>query len=468
MVKKVVCILAMLLTIVNITPVNAKTVLTKEQTENYLYDIAYYEQSHITNPSYGSIGGEWMVMGLARYGAITDKTLSAYKSNLKGQLKSCNGELSSRKYTEYARVVIALTAIEENPENFGGYDLLKPLAEYDKLVSQGLNGVIYGLIALDCGGYEEPKPDRDYSGTVTTRDKLVQTILNSQKSDGGWNFSGTKSDTDMTAMVIQALAPYYKEEKVKKAVDRGLNRLGELQQKDGSFCSGSTKNCESTAQVLTALSVMNISVRDERFVKDNHTVLDGLMQYYKNGGFSHLPGGSVNQMATEQGMYALTAYYRSIAGMNGLFQMKDGMSRKHIEIKETISDKKANSETTGKKKKTTKKVTKSVGNNVTKKAGEDVTEESGENVKGIVRETTSAAEDKTSRKKKERETEVETVVETKENGETVIVTKYSEKEEIKKEEEAEKESISNRAVYWMMGAVLLIGMGIYYIVKRKK
>ena len=309
--KRIVCVI-MILLLISTVPVCGATALTKAQTDKYLYDISYYEQYNITKPSYGSVGGEWMVMGLARYGAVTRETLSTYKSNLKAYVKSCNGQLSSRKYTEYARVVIALTAIEENPENFAGYNLVRPLAEYDRLISQGLNGIIYGLIALDCGNYDIPKPEKNYTGEVTTREKLVKTILNNQKSDGGWNFSGTKADTDMTAMAIQALAPYMSEERVKKAVDKAVDCLGELQQSDGGYATSNVKNCESTAQVLTAISTINVSVKDSRFIKNGNSVIDGLMKYYKNGGFSHAQGGMINQMSTEQAMYALTAYYRNI------------------------------------------------------------------------------------------------------------------------------------------------------------
>ena len=280
--KRIVCVI-MILLLISTIPVCGATALTKSRTDKYLYDISYYEQYNITNLSYGSVGGEWMVMGLARYGAITRETLSTYKSNLKAYVKSCNGQLSSRKYTEYARVVIALTAIEENPENFAGYNLVRPLAEYDRLISQGLNGIIYGLIALDCGNYDIPKPEGNYIGEVTTREKLVKTILNNQKSDGGWNFSGSKADTDMTAMAIQALAPYMNEENVKKAVDKAVDCLGELQQSDGGYATSNVKNCESTAQVLTAISTINVSVKDSRFIKNGNSVIDGLMKYYKNG-----------------------------------------------------------------------------------------------------------------------------------------------------------------------------------------
>ena len=464
MARKFICIVTVLLIMVNITQIYGKTVMTKTQTEKYLYNIAYYEQSNITNPSFGSAGGEWMIMGLARYGAITDKTLSVYKSNLTSYLKACNGEISSRKYTEYARTVIALTAIEENPENFNGYNLLSPLAEYDKIVCQGLNGMIYALIALDCGNYKIPTPKESYEGIVTTRDKLVKTILNSQKQDGGWSFSGTKSDTDMTAMAIQALEPYRREEKVQKAIEAAMDRLSELQLKDGGYSSAGIKNCESTAQVLTALSVMNVSVEDKRFVKGNNTVLDGLMNYYRNGGFSHLLGGSINQLATEQAMYGLTAYYRNICGMNGLFEMKDKMIRRPIEIGETESSKNVNIENTNKLIEQTEKRQKNSKKTKVKPA-----------VKALESEkATTITDDSTiTETKKKNKKETETIIESKENGETVIVTKYPEKEEIENKETGkipERDSDDENSNYGaiIVAVFVFIGLGIgFYIIKRR-
>lgn len=333
--KKFICsALAIMLILVNITSTWAD--VQKNEITDYLDCISRYELGTIESPVYGSVGGEWVIVAMARYGTITDNYISAYKSNLKKQLDSCEGVLSTKKYTEYARVTIALTAIGENPEDFGGYNLLKPLAELDHVAIQGINGIIYALIALDCGGYDVPKPDENYKGKKTTREKLIGLILEQQLEDGGWNFAGTESDADMTAMAIQALAPYYnKDDSAKDAVDRGLERLSELQQEDGGYETGNSANCESTAQVLTALSVMNIDINDSRFVKNGKTVIDGLLMYYHDGFFSHLAGGEANQMATEQAMYAMTAFYRSISGMNGLFQMQDGITKRVLTPQET-------------------------------------------------------------------------------------------------------------------------------------
>lgn len=457
--KRIVCVI-MILLLISTIPVCGATALTKSQTDKYLYDISYYEQYNITNPSYGSVGGEWMVMGLARYGAVTRETLSTYKSNLKAYVKSCNGQLSSRKYTEYARVVIALTAIEENPENFAGYNLVRPLAEYDRLISQGLNGIIYGLIALDCGNYDIPKPEENYTGEVTTREKLVKTILNNQKPDGGWNFSGSKADTDMTAMAIQALAPYMKEEKVKKAVDKAVDCLGELQQSDGGYATSNVKNCESTAQVLTAISTINVSIKDSRFIKNGNSVIDGLMKYYKNGGFSHAQGGMINQMSTEQAMYALTAYYRNISGMNRLFDMSDGINYKSIEIKKvdnleknTESKKSKNNQSGNKNSKSSKTVKK--GNNATIYYQEKT-----------LPETTTVKKSKKKQKKTvENETIIETEIETKKDGETVVVTKIVEETTGNRSSE---EKQNNNGIIILLGAIVIVAAGTVIIIRKEK
>ena len=82
------------------------------------------------------------------------------------------------------------------------------------------------------------------------------------------------------------------------------------------------ENCESSAQVLAAVSTLGISIKDKRFVKNKHTILDGLMSYYKNGAFKHLKSGDVNQMSTDQAFYALVAYRNNLANDPPLFNMK--------------------------------------------------------------------------------------------------------------------------------------------------
>ena len=297
---------------------------TTKQVDQYLSETASFLMSHNPKPSMGSVGGEWMIMGLARSERLRTAYGQTYEKQLASVVNECKGKLSERKYTEYSRVIIALTSIGQNPEKFQGYNLLRPLAELDGIKRQGANGIIYALISLDCGNYEIPKPDGSYHGEITTREKLVEFILAAELPDGGWAFSGKKADSDMTAMTIQALVPYYKkDDAVKKAVHKGLECLSQLQLPDGSYQTGPTKTCESTAQVLTALSEMGISINDKRFVKNGNTVFDGLLTYYHHGSFSHLPGGDINEMATEQAFYAMAALSRNLSGKNRLYEMSD-------------------------------------------------------------------------------------------------------------------------------------------------
>ena len=360
--EKVFCmVLAMLMAIVITINVSAGESISKAKIDEYLYTIAYSQQEQVKEPIYGSIDGEWNIIGLARYGAVTKDYISKYKENLLKEVKAKDGVLSTRKYTEYSRVVIALASIDENPTNFGGYNLLKPLAEFDNVNKQGINGSIYALIAIHSSNYKIPKPDKNYTGEVTTVKKLIEYIIKNQNSDGGWSMAD-KSECDITAMAVQALSFYYtgSDKSVKKSVDKALKFLSRQQNNDGGYSAEGISNCESTAQVLMAISALNINIEDSRFVKNGNTVLNGLLDYYSNGKFSHTKNGGYNHMATEQGFCALTAYYRSLTIMNGFYDMADGisyqkLSKKVLEKKKTAASK---TKTTKTVKKTTKKSTK--------------------------------------------------------------------------------------------------------------
>lgn len=451
--KKSVLALIMLICIVMaVTPVMGKTILNKEQTKTYLDNISQYEMRKVANPIYGSVGGEWLIIGLARYGSLTQAYLDKYVNNLETEVKKKSGNLSDRKYTEYARVVLALTAIEQNPADFAGYDLLSPLSELDNVVKTGISGITFALIAFDSGNYDVPEPKKDYKGKKATREKLVSMLIDSQLSDGGWAYMGTKSDVDMTAMVIQALAKYYKEADVKKAVDKGVELLSKRQQKSGAFISNESENCESTAQVITAMAALGIEVSDERFIKDNNTVLDGLLGFYKDGGFKHTNNSYVNQMATEQAMYALTAYYRQLKDENGLYDMKD--NNKNIRNNKTVSYKVKNKKTkkqTGKKNK--KKVIQTEGKTESITTKKEVQDKNKKDKKS-----------KNSRKNKIKGKSGETTISTEETSENIAgdTTKSNTEKKV-----ADKSNTGK--IFVMVGLfAALLGIGFYMFKKNKK
>lgn len=270
-------------------------------------------------PDVGSVGGEWMVIGLARSGRTVPD--GYYENVVKYVQENCDADerLDENRATDNARVILALTAIGKDVTNVGGHNLLAGLDEMSYVTYQGINGPIWTLIALDSHDYA-PQGD-------VTREKLIDAILGAQLPDGGWDMMGKAADTDITAMAIQALAPYYDtNDAVKAAVDKALDALSAMQNDDGTFSTAfSGKTSESTAQVIVALTALGINpATDSRFIKNGLNAVDGLCSFYVDGGgFRHIASGDLDGMATEQSYYALAAYYRLLAGQTSLYDMSD-------------------------------------------------------------------------------------------------------------------------------------------------
>lgn len=310
---------------------------TLESVGNYLYET-------VKEPQVASIGGEWAVLGLARCDMdIPDEYFENYYQRVTRYVKDCGGVLHNKKYTEYSRVIVALTAIGKNPQNVAGYNLLTPLGDYEKTIWQGVNGAIWALIALDSGNYD--MPNNPNAKVQATREMYINHILEKQTPDGGWALSGDVADPDVTGMALQALSKYQSNDKVKSATEKALNCLSNMQKENGGFSSYETENSESSVQVIVALCALGISVDDVRFVKNGKSVIDNLFSFYDNGkGFKHIHGDSTNLMATEQCFYALVALKRANEGRNTLYDMSDakklnisldaiGLSGKNPDIK---------------------------------------------------------------------------------------------------------------------------------------
>lgn len=295
-----------------------------------------YMQSVDKNPTLGS---EWFVLGLARSGVNTDSTyFQTYYNHIANYLKENNGKLtSSVKYTEYSKMILVMTSMGKDARNIAGYNLFEPLADFQTVTEQGTNGPIWALIAL----HSNPVytiPTVNGVKTQTTEQRLIDYILEKETKKGGWSMSGDAPDPDLTGMTLQALAPYYQVrgyEKVTEAIDRSLEVLSSLQNKNGGYSTMGVETSESAAQVLTALCALGIDpMQDERFVKGGNWIVENLLTYHISGsGFMHVKkgaenngggaAGAVNGMATEQAYYALTAYQRMLDEKTSLYDMSD-------------------------------------------------------------------------------------------------------------------------------------------------
>lgn len=275
-------------------------------------------------PVVGSSNGEWAVIGLARSGKLTEDAAKGYLENAEAYIKKIGSErLHSVKSTDNARMILGITAAGGDPTDIGGYDLTAGLSDMEYIKGQGYNGPVWALIALDSKQYEIPMAED--AENQTTREKLVAYILSVQGSDGGWGLMDGASDIDMTAMALQSLAPYQEWGEVNAAIAKALQYLSERQLESGGFDSYGTINSESCSQVIVALTALNIDpLTDNRFVKNEKTVLDALCSFSVEGGFCHqLKMPEADTMATEQAYYALTAYFRFAKGETMLYNMRD-------------------------------------------------------------------------------------------------------------------------------------------------
>lgn len=301
------------------------------------FDEAYagakaYIQSAVSAPVVSYLFGEWAVLGQARakvplseayIAAYYEKVVAYVQKNMGADGVLVDPESRNPTVTDNERIILALTAIGKDPANVGGENLLKALQNKDIMQvtdtsNTDINGLVMGLLALN---------SRNYTSDTSW---LVQAVLEQQNKDGSWSASAdTKpvGDVDMTAMVLQALAPYHKDggnETVNTAVERALNWLS------GKYQSGYDSS-ESCAQVVIALSALNLDANtDARFTKTVEgktlSVLGNLLQYRvaENGGFKHqFADKAVNEMATEQALCAMAAYARFTEKANALYDMTD-------------------------------------------------------------------------------------------------------------------------------------------------
>lgn len=303
--------------------------------DTVLSKVRSYILSKDTKPDYSSI---WNVIGLKRSGLyVPESYINLFYSNVIAYCESKDWQITRAKYSDYSKLILALTAIGVDARDVMGHNLLAYLSDYENVSRQGNNGTIWALIALKSNpAYEIPK---DPSAVQQNSEELlVKKVVGMQCQDGGWTLMGTTGDSDMTGMAMQALASYYNKdgyEDVTAAIDKGLAWIEKNQLSSGGFGTMNTETSESVAQIITALCGVGIDCgEDARFIKNGKWPMTGLFQYYMpEGGFMHVAadagnngggaGGIIDGMATEQGLYATVAYRRFLDGETFLYDMSD-------------------------------------------------------------------------------------------------------------------------------------------------
>ena len=244
-------------------------------------------------PIPGPLGGEWLVLGMCRLGYdLPEGWIDGYQQKLVRYVTDCGGILHDRKYTEYSRVILTVTAMGGDARNVAGYDLTAPLEDYEQTIFQGVNGAIYALLALDSGNY----------GSEAIRERYIAHILEKELPDGGWCMMGDVPEADVTAMALQALAKYRDREDVGAAVERGLKVLE----------AAEYTTSEAVSQTIVALCELGMPA-DEK--------VKLLLTYQTEAGdFRHVMDGDADALSTEQAFYALVSASLQLSGKS-LYRM---------------------------------------------------------------------------------------------------------------------------------------------------
>ncbi|PEC20071.1 DUF4430 domain-containing protein [Bacillus cereus] len=246
------------------------------------------------------IESDWVALGLSRSGK--NVPIEAKLNYVKAVTEKVEKRINRFSATDLARTIIMMNAMNADPKKVGEHNLVQKLYESDKVNS--VTGYAFALLAFDTKKYEIPVESK------WNRVALVESLLQSQHTDGGWTYDSASSkesasSVDVTAMVLSALAPYQDRPDVKPAVQKAVAYLYKEQLENGGFSADGQENSNSTAQAIIGLSLVK-DVDQNRL----HKAVQNLLSYQlPNGEFKWLPSDQNGSgMATEQALLALIQF----------------------------------------------------------------------------------------------------------------------------------------------------------------
>ena len=276
----------------------------------------------------GDSVSDWVAIAVSRAG--TEGDTSAYRKALERYVTRMyreQGGLDRLRATEWQRTALTALALGADPTAFGR-------DKYGRSVNLLADGVDQFTAAksLDSARFAVPED------AVYTRATILQALVAAQEPEGGFGLTVGNSDVDLTAMTLQALAPYQNSTvtytgtsgesvTIREVVRRALAWLSDQQTAEGDFISWDAANLESTAQVIIALCSLGVDpATDARFVKNGISAVDGLMRYrLDDGTFRHILTDGSDVMATEQALLAQEAMERLSAARRSLYDFREEM-----------------------------------------------------------------------------------------------------------------------------------------------
>ena len=315
--KKVLC---MLLSIIMIIATSAVSLASEQITDSLadscqtketdIYDVIskgigsaeWYLNEKLTeihNDSGVGFGSDWAIITLLRGKKTVDSSiLDEYTNSL---IETVKGWDANVKPTDVAKAILAFTVMDMDSVDIEGVNLINLLCNSPQLES-ATNELAYSLLAIRASKANIPQD------ALWSESDIVDKLLTFQTESGGFGLFDTETaDVDMTAICVQALAPYKNKTDVAEAIEKAIGFLADTISEDWDY----DDNPNTTAQVLLAISALGIDITDPANgfgTGEQENIVTSLERYRNTDGNGYLFGDSVNTLATYQVMQAYDAY----------------------------------------------------------------------------------------------------------------------------------------------------------------
>ncbi len=236
----------------------------------------------------GDIGGfgpsAWVTMAIAAAGEDPHDWRKGNNS-IVDYLAANAGSASSA--TDYARMILAIVAADEDPRDFGRKDFVELLkANYSgRQIGDAslLNDDFWGVMALISAG-ESP------SSRVVAN--CVAFIKDNQNGDGGWSWGvGGDSDVDDTAAAIMALVAAG-ESLGSDAITNGLAYIKSTQMDNGGFESWGATNADTDSWGINAIVATGQDPTSAGWTENGNTPVDDLLSFQQGDGSFYWQDGT--------------------------------------------------------------------------------------------------------------------------------------------------------------------------------
>ena len=204
--------------------------------------------------------------------------------------------------TDYARMILAIVAVVEDPTSFGGRDFVNLLKGQYNSGQIGdaslLNDDFWGVMAL-ISASESP----DSEAVANS----VAFIKNNQNDDGGWSWGvGADSDVDDTAAAIMALISAG-ENQNSTVIQNALAYIKSMQMDNGGFESWGATNADTNSWTIDAIVAAGQDPTSNDWIEDSHTPVDDLLTFQQDDGSFYWQSGTPGMSVPKTTAYAIQA-----------------------------------------------------------------------------------------------------------------------------------------------------------------